>query len=450
MRLENLRLYELGANEREAILLSFGLARHENHMRVFQERVLRYVEIYELDTAVESYFFEALNLRIAAGKGAEVLSLLDQKLAQATVPEQRALLLLYMGDLAHKLQSDPVAERCYEDILNMPKAAAFHPKALLARSIICAERGDLDDACQWLSNYLSRFPTGREWRDTAAQLLPHLRAHPGQGGVNLDAVAVFLAGHWPSDPITRDFLALTAQQMQRLGLSALAHNYYNRILLQPVPPAQTQQPGLSQEPLPAAEMLSNARCLLDLNRRTEADHILRTICSQPEPTATRSEAALLWADIAQERDQRRECERRLGLIDVRHSDTNVVWMANINRLLMRVPAATNASRATAEILATLSDPVARAHPELVHKVYQTCLEALTAQHDEAGLRAAFTTTNAVLSASDLEAFRLRIARQYLLQQNYAVAGEWLQQSSLSLSNVLAVISKNDEMVRNYR
>lgn len=450
LRLENLHLNMLGAYERKAELLTIDLARRENHLRVFQERVLRYVEAYEIDADVEPFFCETLDLRIASGKGTEVLNLLDQKLTQITDPEQRARLLQYMGDMARRLSSDDVAERCYEEILNMPTAAAYHPKAMLARCSICAGRGELAAACQWLDRFLIRYPEAREWRDAAGPLLKRLRTRPEKGGADLVSITLILANRQPNDTLTGEFLALVAQQMENLGLSSLAHNYYTRVLLQPAQSAKPSSPGLQQEAPPAAVMLGSARCLLDLDRKLEADRMLRAVCSVQEPNETRSEAAILWAGMALDRDQQREGERRLGLVDFRHSDTNVLWQVTVNRLLLRMPSATNAAAAATELLAAMRDPAALHYPELVRKTYETCFATMVAHNDAAGLRMAFASTNAVLSANALDAFRLRIAKQYLSVQNYAAAGEWLQQSSLAISNVVAVISKNNQMLQRYR
>ena len=445
LRLENLHLKELGPDERAAALITAKLARHENHLRVFQERVLRYVEAYEIDAEIEPFFYETLNLRIASGKGSEVLNLLDRKLTQTTDVVQRARLLLYMGELARKLNSYAVAERCYEDVLNMPEAVAFHPRAMLARCSICAGRGDLTEASQWLGRCLSQYPHENGWRDAAGQLVAKLRDKPEKGGADLAFIALLLSNRLPNDAITTAFLSLVAQQMETLGMSSLAHNYYNRILLQPEPLPSSSGLGRPVEP-PSNVMLGNARCLLDLNRKMEADRILRTVCSATQPNETRSEAALLWAGMALDRDQKRESERRLSLVDIRHSNTNVAWQANVNRLLLRMSTATNATEAVLEVLGIMHDTSALEHPELVHKVYQTCLEVLAARNDVAGLHQVFGSTNAVMSDMALDEFRLRIAKQYLARQDYAAAGEWLQKSSLSVSNAVSVISKHSQMV----
>ncbi len=449
-RLENLHLHDLGENEREATLLSIELARHENHLRVFQDRVLRYIEAYSIDAAIEPYFFDTLNLRIASGKGSEVLNLLEQKLMQTDDAEQRARLLQYMGDLARRLKSDAVADRCYEDILNMPKAAAYHSKAMIARCGICTDHGDLTTACQWLDRYLKQYPDRREWREVAENLVKRLRATPERGGADLISIALVLANRQPNDALSGEFISLVARQMETLGMSSLAHNYYNRILLQPVSLAKTNMAGSLPDAAPAAVLLGNARCLLDLNRKIEAERMLRSVCGGVVPNESRSEAALLWAGMALDRDQKRESERRLGLVDVKHCDTNVMWQANVNRLLLRVPSSTNSTAAATELLSVLRDPAALAHPDLVRKVYETCFESLVAHNDAAGLHMVFASTNAVMSENALDEYRLRIAKQYLARQDYSAATEWLQQSSLNLSNVVAVITKNNQMLSHYR
>ncbi len=448
--LENLRLHDLGENEREAMLLAIELTRRANHLRVFQDRVLRYVESYGIDAAIEPFYFEMLNLRIASGKGKAVMKILEQKLTLTCDPEPRARLLKYMGDLARRLESDDVAERCYEDILNMPKAENYHPMAMLARCEICADRGQLAEACQWLDRYLIRYPEERAWRDTAGKLLARLRTSPEQGGACLATISMLLRNRLPNDPLTGEFISLVAQQMEALGLSSLAHNYYTRVLLQPVQPGKPTVSGEAQEKPPTDAMLGSARCLLDLNRKLEADRMLRSVCSVSESDKARSEAAILWAGMALERDQKRECERRLGLVDTRQSDTNVIWQVVVNRLLLRLPSATNAWAAAAEVMAVMRGPVAENHPELMRKAYEACFESLVAHQDEAGLRMVFASTNSVMPATMQDEFRLRIARQYLSRQDYATASEWLQRSSMGLTNVVAVINKNNQMLQRYR
>ena len=451
LRLEKLHVKALGPLEKEARLISIQIKRHNNHLRVFQEDVLRYVELFEIDAEIEPYFFETLDLRISNGKGAEVVTLLEQKLAQCTDQEQRARLLLYTGDLSRRLQSDAVALRCYQDILDMPRAKAYHPKAILAQCGIHTSHGDLAAACRNLYTYLTHYPDAQDWRDAAKALVGQLRGKPEKGGSDLITVAIHLSNSKPSDPMAAEFLSLVAQQMENLGLITLAHNYYNRTLLQPVQSATPTPVELQQQDdMPAAVLLGNARCLMDLNRTLEADRLLRHICRQPIPSATRSEAALLWAGIAMENDQKREGHRRLDLVDPRHSDTNVSWQAHVQRLLLQVSGASNATSAVADVLTTMKDPVATAHPELVRKVYLSCLEALEANHDAAGLHQILASTNAVLSAGMLDEFRLRVAGHYLANQDYTAAGEWMQQSSLTVSNVVAVITKNNQMLRNFR
>jgi hypothetical protein len=450
-RLDAIHLNHLGPFSREALLLAVDLARQESHLIVFQNLVLQYVSAYDLDADIEPAFFEALNLKMSGGKGVEGLAILEQQLEQNLDPELRARLLLYTGNLARKLQHDDVAERCFAAILNMPNAQDYHATALLNRGVICADQGDMAAACQWLIRYLNRFPNTRAWDDTALHLFTKLGAAPEKAGADLIVAALLLSKRNPYDPNTLDVLLMTAKRLEALGLTSLAHDYYNRItLLQPN--RNTKQPPANQEeaPVPPAVILANARCLLDLDRKVEADRLLRNLCSDTTASATRSEAALLWAGLALARGQKQEGERRLGLIDLKRSDTNVVWQAKVTLLILRVESASLPSGAVTELMAAIQEPAANAYPELVRQAFQTCFTTLAAKNDTAGLRSVLAAASAGTPAATQEEYRLQIAKQFLSRKDYSAAAEWLQNAPPGLSNAVAAIAKNSQLLRKIR
>jgi hypothetical protein len=450
-RLNDLHMNNLGPFQREALLLSVEIARHESRLTIFHDRVQQYINTYDIDADIEPAFFESLDLLMSGGKGTQGLAILQQKLEQNVQPGLRARLLRYTGNLARKLQNDTVADRCFAAILNLPEALDCHPMALLARGAIAADEGDMATACQWLIRYLNRFPGEREWDETALDLFTQLGNAPEKAGSDLIVAALLLSQRKPYDPHTLNVLLLAAQRLEALGLTSMAHDYYNRISLLPPPrlakPPQENQNGTTVAP---AITMANIRCLLDMDRKAEADRLLRVLCNNPVSSTARSEAALLWATLALERGQKQEGERRLGLIDPKLCDSNVVWQAKVHRMILQIGATTNAPGLVTDLMAAIHEPAAATHPELVRQAFQTCFATLAARNDNAGLRTVLAAANAANPAATQEEYRLQIAKLFLARKDYTAAAEWLQNAPQGLSNAVAVIEKNNQLVRKFR
>jgi hypothetical protein len=448
-RLDALRINSLGPFQREALLIGVEMARHENQLSFFHARVQQYVDTYGIDAEIEPSFFESLDLLLSGDKGAQGLAILEEKLEQSVTPALRARLLRYTGNLARKLRNDNVADRCFAAILNLPDATEYHPAALLARGAIAADQGEMGDACQWLIRYLNRFPGEQHWDDAAQRLFDQLGTAPEKAGADLILAALLLSKRRPYDAHTLNVLMMAADHLEQLGLTSMAHEYYNRIVL--------LQPTRQTTPTPASQgratimTMANIHCLLDLGRREEADRMLRMLCNNPVSSTARSEAALLWATLALERGQKQEGERRLGLIDPRLCSSNVAWQARVHRMILQVSAPTNTTgNGVSELLAAIHEPVATGYPDLVRKAFQTCFAALAARNDTAGLRAVLASAHAGTPDATQEEYRLQIAKQFLARKDYHAAAEWLQNAPHGLSNAVVAIEKNTQLLRKIR
>ncbi len=444
-RLEGILRGESQAFHREALLALIEIERGREGSEALQSHVSRYVADYGWDAAIEGDFLHMTDVLQNAGQGAAALAFIEKHMDGKVSPELAPRLLARMGDLALELREYDTAESCYSRLLALPGAGEYHAASLLARGSICVERGDPAGGRAELFQYLNAHPFDRKNTEAAIALLKSLRAGAGGDSIEVAAAAIAMAGRTVDGGQAAALLALAGGVLEALDLPELAQPYYRRIAL--LRRAETPGTTPKRDDLAQAQ-LSQTRCLLALGRRVEADQLLRGLCSDPAPSPLRSEAACLWAEIAMEGGQWRECERRLALADDAAADAAVAWRIRRNRLMVDIGAAVGTNLLVNARLAEVGGPVVARDVPLMSEVYQRCLARLAAEGDATNLRLVIEAARAGAVPVPLDAFRLQAARTFLSRGDLPAAAEWLKEDGEDLSAMIdGVRSSGDTMRR---
>jgi hypothetical protein len=426
---------EPSAHIKDALVLSLALARRQGRVRAARELIATFLRRYAWHDMIADDFMAVIEEAAAHGPPRETLDLIDQYTRLPISLPVRQTLLLKAGLLARDTGDDPRAERYFAELQNAGRTAddAIAARAMFERAAILMRQGADEAARRLLTAFVQSYPADERFGEALFALFD-LSRRTGTDEAETIRLAMAAATEIPTDARTPATLLTAARRIEEMGAPALAQSHYAKIMLLQFMRLgrENEKAILNDSSTVAQAMLGNARSLLRMGEKTQADHVLRSLCNMAEPGAVRSEAAWLWATLALENGQTPEARRRLQRVDPQQADATIASRAALELLLMDLRAGAKTGEAAWALLPLLANmPSERIHADFLKKAYLSCFQRVAEENGiEAAQRflesAAASPHGAVLPLREMS---LRIGRRVLEQEGNAALIAFLERSA---------------------
>jgi len=410
---------EAGIHQGEAVLIMTGLARIRDNPERASDMMSVFLKRFLWNASAGHEFRQVVLAVIKGGHPREALALIDEYLKLPIRDAERPNLLYEAGMTAVGLEDYVRADRYFREILRLNPGNGMVVKAMLACADVRVRQNDFDGAYEWLVTYLRGFPYEASYGDALFRLFD-VQMRRDVGSAEIISLAISAANETPGDERAAKALMAVAEELEAVGLPALAQEQYNKVaLLQYV--GTDRQTALRQAGSGATlarALLGHARCLYTLGRTVNADRLLRELCNSLEPGPLRSEAALLWAGVAVSNEQDMEARRRLRLIDAGNASPEVLAGAAFRRLLLDADVNTKVTDSIAGLakLAERMSPDKRL--DMLTEAYATLFRRLARRQSAAEMRALFevAATGVEANGLPLQEFSLQLGKAVLAKE----------------------------------
>lgn len=429
---------EPSVHQGEGLLMMAKLARLKGKTKDAEDLISAFIEKFAWNNVAVDEFFAVVEQATEKGQAEQALTMIERYKVLPSARERLPDLLEKAGELAMKLGQYERADKHYAELLGIGAKDDYVMRALVKRADIAVLKNDYKEARNWLIRFANKYPFESGQSGVFFRLLD-IAVKEGDPSSDLVKYATTATMESPDDPRTPGALMIIAQEMEKIGLPALAQVQYNKLaLFQWVNTGQEgAQTSCDDVDLTSKAILGNARCLYKTGDLARADSILRGLCSRLAAGRLRSEAAYYWAMIALDYQQQRESLRRFELVNEEDLAPEMAARTAFEKVMLEISLGKRSVDAVDAMLVQLADLPAGDHLVFVRRAYSVCFEKLAADRQLDGMKRMFASMLASPYVAELPlwSFNLKLGSVALAEKGLDGFIDYMQESNESMKKV---------------
>ena len=369
----------------ETLNLIIRLAKIEGSKPRARMLMSRFMKQYSLSSQTTENILNTISKLEEVGFKQESFNLLTRYIKLPQAKNSMGAILSKAVLLSNTMGQFETSAHYLEKLLTLSSDEALQGKAIFNQAETCLQKGEFNSAENWLIRYLDRFEYGKLRSEALFKLFDVMAKRKGAALADLMLVGSSAAIENPRDPRAVSILASVARMLEDIGLQELAQEQYRRIALINYVSIDGHK-ALVKMDLVGQAMVGQARCLLALNKKLEADRLLRELCNNYHKGPVHSEAAYWWSCMALDAEQLVEAERRIHLADLEDAPVHLRVKSLFIKNLLRIPRGKETSETIEALCDTIAELPENEHADLVIRAYRTCAIKLAEQEDLESLK----------------------------------------------------------------
>ncbi|MBI3985901.1 MAG: hypothetical protein HY343_03200 [Lentisphaerae bacterium] len=391
----------------EILMLLIRMARLEGKTQETEAMVTQFLNRYKWYSKKASELLSVIEQAEFVGQFQEALYYIEEYLKIPAAQESAAILHFKAGQMAARMKLSDKAREHFNAVLESNPDADLHFSTLQAQADLCIERGQREEAQQFLAQALAQFPYDPRRSKVLyviSELLSKSNAPLSEKMITY-AMAIESA---PGDPGSVAVLMRLAKTYEDLEMLPYAQDKYAKVALLRTLDASGKAQGPDSATIGEA-LLGSARCLYRMNDMVKADRLLRELCHSVKPGPVYEEAVYLWGMIKVKEGQKKEARRRFALVDTAKCPPEIGMRIELERMLMDIADGQKNVQAVVRFVEGVTGLPVREQVEFSRRAYGVCFESLLAAKDIAGLQTFLDSIAAKKDELPLSAWAMQLS-----------------------------------------